>query len=87
MILYVIEFSIFYRGIPRILTFKNGADNMTKKTPYMYIKKAEFMEMINSYNATELFMIFQKCAAGDELTEGEREVFLDLNTAFEVDED
>lgn len=53
----------------------------------MYIKKAEFMEMINSYNATELFMIFQKCAVGDELTESEKEVFLDLNTAFEVDED
>lgn len=60
---------------------------MTKKTPYVYIKKAEFMEMVNSFDATELFMIFQKCAVGDELTEGEKEVFIDLNTAFEVDED
>ena len=60
---------------------------MTKKTPYMYINKAEFMDMVNSFDANDLFMIFQKCAAGDKLTEGEKEVFLDLNSTFEIDED
>lgn len=59
---------------------------MTKKIPYMCINKAAFMDMINSYSATELFMIFQKCAEGENLTEGEKEVFSDINSTFEIDE-